>query len=75
MQPSREGKKLIGAYINKNDVARLKVVLAAQSMSVQEFFAAAVAQAIASGAAPSQSEKLIDAEFKRLRASLRASLK
>jgi hypothetical protein len=74
VQPGRDGKKLIGAYIDKADAARLKSLLAAQGVTVQEFFTKAIAQALASDVTHAERERLIEAEVERVRARLRASL-
>jgi len=74
IQPGRDGKKLIGAYIDKADAARLKSLLAAQGVTVQEFFTKAIAQALASDVSHAERERLIEAEVERVRARLRASL-
>lgn len=75
LQPGRAGKKLIGAYIDKADAARLKSLLAAQGVTVQEFFADAVTKALTADTSPAQRERLIEAQVERYRANLRANLK
>jgi hypothetical protein len=75
LQPGRAGKKLIGAYIDKADAARLKSLLAAQGVTVQEFFAEAVTKALTADTSPAQRERLIEAQVERFRANLRANLK
>lgn len=62
-QPSRVGKKLIGAYIDEGDVALLKMALAARGLSVQEFFEAAVSTEIA--AARPHMQRLLDTSRQR----------
>lgn len=74
VQPNRQGKKLIGAYVDKPDAARLKEVLKEQGLTVQEFFSFAVEQALAASATPAQRKKLANEGFKRNRAALLASL-
>lgn len=74
VQPNRQGKKLIGAYVDKADAARLKEVLKEQGLTVQEFFSFAVEQALAASATPAQRKKLASEGFKRNRAALLASL-
>ncbi len=75
LQPGRAGKKLIGAYIDKADAARLKSLLAAQGVTVQEFFADAVTKALTADTSSAQRERLIEAQVERFRANLRANLK
>lgn len=73
VQANREGKKLIGAYIDKDDVVRLKAMLSEQGLTVQDFFADAVARALA--ATPAQRARMVNRQVARFRKLLDASLK
>lgn len=74
-QPGREGKKLIGAYIDVAEAELLKSVLKARGTTVQDFFAEAVSKAIAADIGPAERDRLIEAQVARYRATLRATLK
>lgn len=73
VQANREGKKLIGAYIDKDDVVRLKAMLSEQGLTVQDFFADAVTRALA--ATPAQRARMVNRQVARFRKLLDASLK
>lgn len=74
-QPNREGKKLIGAYIDVAEAELLKAVLKARGTTVQDFFADAVTKAITTDISPAERDRLIEAQVARYRATLRATLK
>jgi len=71
LQPSREGKKLIGAYVDEEDARQLKVILALQGTTVQAFFADYVAKTLAAANNPAELQKLAQAQVDRFRALLR----
>jgi len=75
VQPNREGKRLIGAYIDIADIDRFKAIVQARGITVQEYFAQIVANEIAGAQNPAELEKLIDNQLDRIRATLRATLK
>lgn len=74
-QPGREGKKLIGAYIDVAEAELFKAVLKARGATVQDFFADAVTKAITTDIGPAERDRLIEAQVARYRATLRATLK
>lgn len=75
VQPNREGKKLIGAYVAVEDIAKLKAILQARGTTVQDYFGQIVANEIAAAGKPGELEKLIEAQLDRFRATLRPTLK
>lgn len=75
VQPGREGKKLIGAYVPEEDITKFKAIMKARGTNVQDFFAQVVANEIAAAANPAELERLMEAQLDRFRATLRQTLK
>jgi hypothetical protein len=75
VQPNREGKRLIGAYVPIEDIPRFRALLQARGTTVQEFFAQIVQNELAAAESPHELEKLIEAQLDRFRATLRTTLK
>lgn len=74
VQPGREGKKLIGAYVPVDDITRFKALLKARGTNVQDFFAQIVANELAAAQSPQELERLMEAQLDRFRATLRQTL-
>lgn len=75
LQPSREGKKLIGAYVDEADAKQLRAILALQGTTVQAFFADCVARTLAAANDPAELQKLAQSQVDRFRTLLRPSSK
>lgn len=71
VQPGREGKRLIGAYVPIPDAARFQAALKARGTNVQEFFSQVVTNELAILDDPAARERLAQAQLERFRATLR----
>lgn len=71
VQPNREGKRLIGAYVPDSEIEKFKLILKARGTTTQDYFAQIVTNEIAAASRPDGLKRLVDSQVKRFQATLR----